>query len=349
MRIEEIKNKEIWESFLLGCEEKTFLQSWNWGEFQKTIGPASGEKIWRFGIFEENRELLGVAQVIKVEAKRGKFLFVPHGPVVKPEARSQKSKVLEILIKELKKIAGREKVSFIRVAPIWERNKENQKIFRDLEFRTAPIHMHPEITWELNLEKQDIDLLKDMRKTTRYLIRKALENKDLIIEKSQNIKDVEIFDKLYQGTVNRHRFIPFSKKYLNNEVLAFLPDDQILIFLAKYQKEYLASAIVIFWQNIAFYHQGASLQKYPKIPASYFLQWEVIKEAKRRNCRIYNFWGIIDENPKLRKHPWWGLTLFKKGFGGYKREYLKTRDLIISQKYWLNFVVEKIRKIKRHL
>jgi len=46
MEIKEINNKEDWEGFLLRCDEKTFLNSWNWGEFQKR----EGEKIWRLGI-----------------------------------------------------------------------------------------------------------------------------------------------------------------------------------------------------------------------------------------------------------------------------------------------------------
>src|SRR3989339_372699 len=33
MQIKEINNKEEWEEFLHNCAEKTFLQSWNWGEF----------------------------------------------------------------------------------------------------------------------------------------------------------------------------------------------------------------------------------------------------------------------------------------------------------------------------
>ena len=34
-KIKEITQKQAWEDFLLECEEKTFLDSWNWGEFQK--------------------------------------------------------------------------------------------------------------------------------------------------------------------------------------------------------------------------------------------------------------------------------------------------------------------------
>ena len=85
MESREIKNKETWEGFLGQCEEKTFLQSWNWGEFQGL----EGNKIWRFGVYDSNN-LLAVALVIKIKAKRGSFLFVPHGPMVKSKIKNQK-------------------------------------------------------------------------------------------------------------------------------------------------------------------------------------------------------------------------------------------------------------------
>ena len=49
------------------------------------------------------------------------------------------------------------------------------------------------------------------------------------------------------------------------------------------------------------------------------------------------------------RHPWAGLSLFKMGFGGYRKNYIKTQDFVLSSKYWLNFVIEKIRKHKRNL
>ena len=336
MEVQEIENKRIWEDFLLGCQEKTFLQSWNWGEFQKMMG----NKIWRLGVYIEG-DLAGVSLVIKIAARRGKFLFLPHGPIVK----IPKQKVLEALLEKLKKIAEKENCGFIRVAPVWQRNEENEKLFKDFGFRGAPLHTHPELTWELNLEKSEEDLLRDMRKTTRYLIKQGLKNKELKIEKSQNIKDIEVFNDLYQKTVDRHHFVPYSFNYLKNELQSFASDNQVLIFLAKYKNEYLASSCVIFWQGIAFYHQGASSQKYPKIPASYLLQWEAIKEAKRRGCKVYNFWGITEGDSK--KHPFWGITLFKQGFGGSEKAYVKTQDLPISIKYWLTFVFESLRRKKR--
>jgi len=349
MEIKEITNKEIWENFLLECKEKTFLSSWNWGEFNKMMG----NNIWRLGIYESEKlkakseKLIGVALVVKIVAKRGTFLFVPHGPNLKLKVKSEKLKVLESLLAELKKIGKEEKVGFIRIAPTLERSEENIEIFGEIGFINAPIHMHPEVTWELDIKKPEEELLSKMRKTTRYLIRQAQKNSDIRIEQGLELRDIEKFNQLYQETVDRHHFVPFSLEYLKNEFLAFRDDNQVLIFLGKYKGDLISSGIFIFWQNIAFYHQGASSLRYPKIPVSYLLLWEAIREAKNRSCQKFNFWGIAPEN--LKNHPWAGLTLFKIGFSGYKKEYVKTQDFPLSKKYWLTYIFEKLRKTKRGL
>jgi len=370
MRLKEIINKAVWEGFLSECQEKTFLQSWNWGEFQKM----EGNKIWRWGIYKENSKfksqnakLVAAALVVKIEAKRGTFLFIPHGPIIKNQ--KLKLETLQVFLSELKKLAQEEKASFIRIAPVWDRTEENIKIFRDLNFRKAPIHMHPELSWELDISFSEEDLLMKMRKTTRYLIRRAIKNEEIEVVKSKNINDVEIFNQIYQETAKRHRFVPFSLKYLKNEFSVFNKDNQSLILLGKYREEPIASAIIIYWQDCGYYHQGASLSKYDsnKIPVSYLLQWEAIKEAKKRGCQRYNFWGITPlkeknqenktEEEKSKKiadfldksHPWYGLSLFKIGFGGNLKEYVETQDFPLSKRYYFTYLVEKIRKRKRGL
>ncbi|KKU85631.1 MAG: hypothetical protein A3A32_03000 [Candidatus Wildermuthbacteria bacterium RIFCSPLOWO2_01_FULL_48_35] len=369
MKTEEITNKEKWENFLSHIDEKTFLNSWNWGEFQLKMG----DKIWRLGIFDGG-DLVAIALVVRVKAKRGTFLFVPHGPTMlciagnpKSEIRNpkqiqnSKSQILNTFLNELKNIAKKEGASFIRIAPILERNGENEKIFRELGFRTAPMHMHPEVTWELDITPSEDRLLAGMRKTTRYLIRQAVKNKDIEIIKSCNVEDVDKFYNLHKETVGRHNFTPFSLEYIKREFESFAPrppdaelsgdagglDNEIAVFHGKYRGELIASAIIVFWQGAAYYHHGATSLKYPKIPVAHLLQWEIIKEAKRRGCEKYNFWGIAPDGAK--NHPWAGLTLFKTGFGGEQKGYVKTQDLPLSWAYWPAAIFEAFRRKKRGL
>ncbi|MDP2909635.1 MAG: peptidoglycan bridge formation glycyltransferase FemA/FemB family protein, partial [bacterium] len=310
MEIKEITDKNIWESFLLNCKEKTFLDSWNWGMFQDK----QEDKIWRWGVYD-SEQLVGVALVVKIIAKRGIFLFIPHAP-----AGDLKS--LSVLTEKLKELAKKEMASFIRIAPICKNTEENRKVFKTLGFRDAPIHIHPELTWELDITPAEDDILAGMRKTTRYLIKKAQKDKDIEIVKSTNLADLEIFHQILMKTAGRHGFVPFSLNYLTEQFSCFAPDSQILIWLGKHEGKVVSSAVTIYWQKMGFYHHGASIEHNSnKTPVTYLQQWEMIKEAKSRGCISYNFWGISTKP----NHPWAGLSQFKMGFGGREKEYVKTQ------------------------
>lgn len=344
MEIREITDKNIWEEFLGKCTTKTFLQSWNWGDFNV----AMGNKIWRLGVYDE--KLLGVALVIKIKAKRGTFLFIPHGPITDENLLlKDKKAILDLIVFQLKDTAKSEKASFLRVSPLFLDNEDNANVFTDVGFKPAPMHASAyEATWKLDLVLPENELLANMRKTTRYLIKKVAENPDVVIEKSVNPADIEIYQKLNKEVSKRQNFVPFSDGFIKNEFEIFAKDSQAVFMFGKHKGEVVAGAMIIFWGNIAFYHQAASLGKFSKFSIPYLLQWEAIKEAKNRGCKVYDFWGFTDPD-KFPKHPWAGPTLFKMGFGGYKEEYIKTQDYIISSGYWLNYFIETMRKKMRGL
>lgn len=337
MGIKEIQNKKIWEDFLARCAERTFLQSWNWGEFQER----TGNKIWRLGLYGEGRTsniLSSAILAVKIEAKRGKYLLVQHAVGIS-----------EALLNKLKIIAKEEKCSFIRIASLLARNEENKNLFKELGFKESPMHANAyEATWKLDITLSEEELLKNMRKTTRYLIRQAEKNPDIAIEKSDRPEDFENYQKLNKEVAVRQNFVPFSEEYIKNEFEVFAKDGGCLWFFGKYKGEIAAASLIIFWQGLAFYHQAASLSKFAKFSIPYLLQWEAIREAKKRGCASYDFWGYVnpEKNPR---HPWAGPTLFKIGFGGQAFEYVKTQDLPLAKSYWLVNFFEKIRKIKRGL
>ena len=396
MKLKLITNKNLWQKFFNKNCFCSFLHSWEWGELQKFLG----YPIIRLGFYNNKNQLEAICLLIKIKSKRGSFLFIPHGPIIAKHLTTNINHLKNILsqfLKFLKEIARKENFSFIRIAPILEDKEEYQKIFADLGFKTAPIYMHAETTWELPLLsssvmlnssqhlkeipkqayplnrrvrddnnlilnnkrfKTDDELLSQMRKTTRYLIKKAARD-GVIIEKKTDPKALKVFYKLYQETAKREKFTPFSFDFIKKEFEAFTNSKNAAIFLAKIASSnsnqfqpvstsfnYLAASIIIFTKNAAFYHQGASL--HTKIPATYLLQWEAIKEAKSRGCQFYNFWGIYDEKrPQRTPKSWQGLTLFKMGFFGQIRRFLPTQDYIISKKYYLTWLWERFLMWKR--
>ena len=226
--------------------------------------------------------------------------------------------------------------------------------------RDAPIHVHPERAWILDIRPTEEQLLGAMRKTTRYLIRKAIKD-GVRIRSTRDAHELRIFYDLYLKTVRRQRFTPFSYSYIEKELESFggVHGSEARIFFAEHQGEILATAIVVYTSWSGFYHHGAASLVRPKIPASYLLQWEALKEAKTRGCEYYNFWGLAHKNPSTifdrcarlfrTLHPWEGITLFKTGFGGFEENYIHAQDFAVRPLYWVTYFIESVRRIKRGL
>ncbi len=338
MKIQEITDKNLWEQFISAHSPQSLFQSWNWGETIKKLQISNYKLqiLWRLGIYE-NEKLIGIAQVIKVVAKRGIFLHVRHGPVFS----AWKSEYLHFFLDYLKTLAKVQKVSFIRISPLIDNSAENRSLVKNLGFRDAPIHaMDGEYCWILDLDKTEESLLAGMRKTTRYLIKQA-QKIGAVIKQSKNTADLAEFLKLYNQTADRHNFVPH--KGIREEFTELLKDNQINLFQGYYQNKLLSAALIVFYNHQAIYHHSASIEQ--KIPINYLLQWEVIKEAKRRGKSVYNFWGVAPEGKK--RHPWKGLSLFKEGFGGRKIEYLHTQDYPLSLTYCATYILDTVRKFRK--
>ena len=74
LEINPAKLQKFYDNF---SGEKTFLQTEKFGKFREILG----EKTFILGIFA-NEKLVGVAQIQKIEARRGTFLHVAHGPLI---------------------------------------------------------------------------------------------------------------------------------------------------------------------------------------------------------------------------------------------------------------------------
>ncbi|HUW21984.1 MAG TPA: peptidoglycan bridge formation glycyltransferase FemA/FemB family protein [Candidatus Bathyarchaeia archaeon] len=337
MELKPVDNKNIWDRFVLSHNPNVFLQSWSWGEFYQALG----EKIFRLGFFEKKR-LVGVSLLIKEQAKRGTYLSCPGGPLFD----WQNQNYFKEFVSYLKNLGKLEKAVFIRVRPSISDNDQNRRFFKKAGFLNAPMHMHAETTWQLDLSSPESELLAGMRKTTRHCIRKATKGKVRILF-SRDIRDIKILYRFQLDTAKRHKFVPFSYEFLRKQFEVFTGDNQALLLLAEYQKKIIAVSMIIFYGDTAVYHYSGSTHGASRVPASHLIQWEAIKEAKKRGCRIYNFWGIApNDNPR---HRFAGVTTFKKGFGGQRVNWLHAQDLPLSIRYGVTYCFETLRRVFRHL
>lgn len=336
--VKDITSESEWEGFVQEQRPPTFLQSWAWGEHYKTLG----SPVLRFGVYQANT-LVATALVLGVEARRGKYLLCPHGPIFKTAADA--IAILPVLDEYITRQARQLGYDFIRICSLFPAALEvGRQTFQRLGYRNAPIHMHPELSWILDVTPSEEDLLARMRKTTRYLIKKG-EKEGVKVVLADSPEALSDFWPVYEATVQRQKFTPFDRKYLESEFKLFAKQGKAILATAHFQNEIVAAAIIIFYGNSAFYHHSGSVPKFTQINPAYLLQWRIIQEAKKRGLNYYNFWGISD--PSRPNHPWAGLSLFKKGFGGFAEEYLRAQDKPLTAKYYVSYFVETLRRIRR--
>jgi lipid II:glycine glycyltransferase (peptidoglycan interpeptide bridge formation enzyme) len=335
MYVEEIKDKDLWEQYIASCSYDTsFFQSWNWGEFQQTMNNG----VLRLGFFDKNDNLFGVAQAIVIRAKRGNYLYFRNGPVSDWNNNIQ----VEFIINSLKHYAQKLDMWFIRISPLISKNTQAQQIYSKYSFPTSPMSDVDALdTWILDITQSEDEILKNMRKTTRYEINKAKKIGVEIIA-TDDIQMIDEFYPIYEDTIVRQQWTGYSKKYIRNQFEIFAKDNQAKIYLAKYNNVFIAGSIFVYHGDSSYYHYSGSLTEYRKIPAPALIQWHNILEAKNRGLKKYNFWGIAPEgNPN---HPWQGLTFFKQGFGGEAKRWIETKDIPIKRMYWLTWIFEQLQK-----
>ncbi len=342
-------DKHEWDSFLLAQSYKPFLQSWTMGDVYSDVGQTP----IRLVVKDDANALVGICMALLVPARRGRHLSIPYGPVVST------LDALPPLFEMLKKEALSHRCSFIRVSPFIPVEKEHE--WKQAVAGTgthlihSPMHLLGEHLWMLPLMKPSAadanacvmkteeEILADMRKTTRNLVRRA-ERDGITVEASKNPnEDIHHFLKLHDETRKRHHFTPYTNSFFRAQVKRFSETGNCTVYLAWHEGKVLATSIHMHFGGETSYHHGASIQS--SLPVSYALQWKAITDALRRNDHLYNFWGIAPEG--VKNHPFAGVTLFKTGFGGQLRELMHCTDIPLSKTYHLTRAFEIVRKWKR--
>ena len=262
---------------------KSFLQSDEWLDFQKSLG----RKTWQID---------GI-NIIKHELPIKKnYLYSP---------RCSADAFQESFIAKIKEIAKQENAIFFKIEPASASLRRGETLEK-FEFKKSR-NLQPKKTLILDISKSEQELLNQMHYKTRYNIQLA-QRKGIKTQisklKSQNFNN---FWKLMLQTTKRDKFHSHPKEYYKK--LLEMPGAEM--FLAEYKNKIIVANIVVFWNRQTIYLHGASDYEYRNLMAPHLLQWEQIKQAKKRGCTEYDFWGI-DE------HKWPGVTRFKKGFGGQR-------------------------------
>ena len=323
--LREITDKNEWDNLLAQAQVASgkFLQSWEWGEFHRSIG----RPVRRF----ESRGCL--AQIVELPLPLGKkYWLCPKGPLAVPGAALHLDRFIGASAEEAKKAGA----IFIRLEP--------QEIPKGLGLKHTK-QVNPPCTSIVNVARSEEEILAAMHPKTRYNIRVAEKHGVLagpwpVARGPWNEESRKRFDetfRLLEETAKRDDFRLHPRSYYEAQVK--MPNAEV--FAATRAGKLLAAAIVIFEGETATYLHGASSNADRSLMAPYALHWAIIKEAKARGSSHYDLWGISE----ARDSGWAGITRFKRGWGGTESCVPGTFDLPTSG-FWYS-VYRLVRRVKR--
>ena len=322
-----------WEAVSKKFDEANFLQSPEYGKMNELLG----SKV----VFDDLGGDGWVLMIVR-NAKRGRYLEIPCGPLIDWDNKTVVKKALN----KITEVGHQERCVFVRMRPQLLSSPKNLKMLEDLKLKKSPMHLAAEHTVMLDLSYTEEKLLADMRRQTRYEVRRA-DKLDIKVTTHNTDEIFEEFHKVQAETAKRQGFIPPNLKTLLAEKTAF--GKNITIYRAETNEgQPIAYGLIIGSGAEADYYEAASTELNRKLPGAYALLWQAIKDLKKADYKRFNLWGIAPAGQP--NHRYAGVTTFKTGFGGEIVEYVPAHDLILSKiGYLKDYVVETARKKRRHL
>ena len=182
--------------------------------------------------------------------------------------------------------------------------------------RKAPTNILPANTVFLDLKTDQEKLLQKMKAKTRYNIRLSHRRGVRVVDVGP--EQLEEWYRLYRETARRNHIALHDFHYFQAIFAARADNDKrrisVHLLLAQVEDEPLAGMFLALCDRQAVYLYGASSSRQRNKMASYALQWEAIRRAKRHGCRYYDMFGVAPAPEP--SHPMFGLYRFKTGFGG---------------------------------
>jgi lipid II:glycine glycyltransferase (peptidoglycan interpeptide bridge formation enzyme) len=287
-----------------------FLQSEAWEAFQQSLGRKT------FRREGEGWNYLAILETGGIGTTR---LYCPYGPT------AESPRALQTALESLKALATSQKVTSLRIQPTGIHFKQADLIKLGLK----PIdYSQPSHTWHIDLTKSREALIADMNQNNRSIIRNYTK-KGLSYERSHDPEDVSRLTSLLHQVANRNKITIHSDDYLKDQATSLIANNAASLHFINLEDKTIAAALVYEDPTTYYYAHAAADHEHRKLNASTALLGEIILDAKAKNKKICDLYGITDSADP--DHRWAGFTKFKKSFGGHAVTYSDTYELPVRK------------------
>lgn len=236
---------------------------------------------------------------------------------------------------------------FVRFEFTENASEDNKKTLSAAGLTKSFEEMQPKWRQIININQSNENILAQMKQKGRYNIKVASRH-NVSVSVGTGVDRIDQFYKLYLETAAREGISSRPEQYFADLVDILSKNDYVAVFVASLGEEFLAAAIVTFYDGVASYLYGGSSSEHRSAMAPYALHWEVMKFAKERGCHSYDMLGR--SAPETEQGSWAGVTRFKEQFGGSAVEVEGSWDWVIKPTWYRMFkIVESRRRSGRGL
>lgn len=318
-----------WQTFLAATESGDFLHDWAWAD----VAAFDGQPVRRY-VLEEDGALVAIAAAQQRALPAGRsFWYVPRGPVL-DYADPRAGERLRGIVTGLREAADRHRAIAVKLEPRLEADAPELAAFTRRGLRRTDETLQVGQTRIVELT-DDEALLAGFDKDTRYGVRRA-EREGVVVETATDPDDTAAIDALHdlvRETQQRAGFPMPPRDRYRIAWRALAREGRAVILEARREGALLASGMVVIEGDRSFYLFSGSRREErgePKRYASYSLQWAMMRLARDRGVRVHDLWGIAPPGAGP-DHPWHGVGLFKKGFGGREVVWAGSWDLVVDR------------------
>ena len=333
---------ENWNEIIAGLPGASLLQTSQWAEVKARMGWEAFPKLWK----KADGTVEAAALILKRPIKAGLcFLYVPRGPLMDWSDEELRDRVL----KDIADFGRKQHALFVKVDPDvpvsfgepgteeFRENPAGQSLLRYYQangWEHSPQQIQFANSVWINTEPGEEELLANMKQRTRYKVRLA-EKKGVSVRRG-TAEDFESIADLYAETSARDGFLIREKSYYLDVWQRFAAAGMLTPLIAEVEGKMIAAVMIFVTGDTARYVYGMSGAEHREKMPNYLLQWEAIKLAKEKGCRIYDLWGAPDEfNENDRM---WGVYQFKRGLGGEVVITPGARDLPLNKPGYRLFI-----------
>jgi peptidoglycan pentaglycine glycine transferase (the first glycine) len=344
MEFQEIQDKEKWNQFVGNNPCMDILQGWEWGELKRV----EGWKPYRFAVFGFDEILLGGMVLVKKIPLLGNLAYIPHGPAFNCNFNNgSKFDLWKIFEEGLIAWAKGNNVVGIEIEPKLLTDKESDllEVLTKSRWKISGRNRQSRHKLNMDIEQSDEELLAGMEKNTRYNIKYAEKNnvefKSYPLNHPEIQRVMERFYRLLKEMQSRANNYPIrSYEYFQKLIDVYKDTDWMVFNEVSFEGDVIAMNISQFTKSWASSFYAGSNRLHPKLKATYLLRWKSILLAKKRGCKIYDFWGVILDSPQHE-----GYSKNKLSYGGKLSDAIGIWELPIKWYYFLWPLLIKIRSI----